>query len=342
MSNRDKEKVQARCSKCGRNFDLTYGRYRRFPKDHPWKCGDCILEQKRTVYSNLSDEEKLEYSRRKSEIAKRSWATATPEQYKRRCDCQKERWAKLSKEEIMRIMKNTHEGHKLYMQRPDVRAAVAERNSKWWRELSDEERAKEIKRRRQVGHDEWNRMTDEEKFIKMSKMWNALSNVGPTEFIFNSTLQDAGLLPTSDYIWGFNTYPYINPDYYKIFGRVNPVTGEENIPYHSWDFILFHKSDNPLLVDIDGSAHNPKLMKFRRFNCSYTEREKIDFNDSQRPYQIPDGMDAYVIEAHRDKLDDDVKVRSIKEGSIVLYKDFMKLILDRINPGDSIEFKNLS
>lgn len=337
MSNRDKELVPMTCSECGCEFSITYGRYRRFDKDHKWKCYKCNIKQLRESFSKLSDEEKAEYRRRKSEVSRLSWERDRndPDAYKRRCECQKIRWSKLSKEEISRIMQKTHDGHTKYMRQDHIRRRTAERNRKRWASMTDEERCLEIIRLNKIRQDNWDNMTPEERFIKMNKMWTANNTIGPTEFAFNNVLRSIGLIPAVDYIWSYNTYPFIHENFYDVFGIKNQLTGEDNIPYHSWDFALFINSDIPILVDVDRSAHNPKCMMFKRKHCTYTEREKIDMNDSKRPYQIPDGMLGYIVQAHDDKITDTTKVVGVTTNCNMNFSNFIKFIMDRVSSDSS-------
>lgn len=104
---------------------------------------------------------------------------------------------------------------------------------------------------------------------------------------------------------------------------------DENIPYHTWDFILFPLMDNPLLIDLDGSAHSPSTFMFKHYGKSYTEREKIDYRDSQHPYQIADNMDAIIIRCFDDKLSDETPIATVVENEYYLYKNLMKYISER-------------
>lgn len=334
MSNRDKEKVILICQDCKKYFELSYGRYRRFPKDHYWRCKECNNIQRSIRYVNLTEEERKNLTKQRSESAKKVWKDLSDDEYIRRCKSQQERWAKLSHEEKLIIMKNTLSAAAEYNRRPETKSKLAQRNIDNWKNMSIQDKIKELQRLNKIRDDAWNKLTDEEKFLKMKKMWDSNSWIGPTEYLFNDTIKDIGLIIGNHYFWGYSSYPYIHPEYYNIFGKINPLTLETNFPYHTWDFILYPKSDNPILIDIDGSAHNVHNMGFKRYGNKYTEREKIDYNDSQRPYQIPDGMSAYIIEAYYDKIEDNTPVVNVITNNRSTYKDLIKIITDRFNPDD--------
>ena len=331
MSNRDKELVSLICQDCGKSFSMTFGRYRRLPKDNHWRCKECTNIKRSQIFANLTEDERKKLKEQRSSAAKKVWSDLSFDEYIRRCESQRQRWAKLTKEEKEEIMRNTRIGHAEYMSRPEVKAMFAQMNRDRWNSYSDEERAQELIRLAKIKDDYWDSLTIEQKFNKMMHMWMKNTGVGPTEYIFNDFLKSKELVNGTDYFWGYNTFPYINPEYFDKFGHFNPISGEENIPYHSWDFILFPKSDHPILIDIDGSVHNPKSMMFKRRGNTYTDREKIDFRDSQRPYQIPDGMDAYVVQAHRDRLNEEVLVVNLKTEATCMYSDFTEMLTNLIH-----------
>lgn len=340
MSNRDKELVSLVCQDCGKSFTLTYGRYRRLPANNHWRCKTCNNIKRSLIFANLTDEERLKLHNQRSLSAKKTWEDLTLDEYLRRSQSQKQRWARLSKEEKDVLLENMRKAQLIYARSPETRFKLAQRNRDHWAMLTDEERSKEIERLNWIRATYWNNLSEREKFIKMSKMWSANQTIiGPTEYVFNDTLKSFGMKNGIDYYWSFNTYPYIHPEYFKVFGKINKVTGEENIPYHSWDFILFPNSEYlSILIDIDGSAHNPNSMLFKRCSNHYTEREKIDYNDSQRKYQVPYGMDAFIIKAYDDKLTKSTLVSNVLEPYFSDYNNLLMMIKDRfLHPKECIE-----
>lgn len=329
MSNKDKELVTLICQDCGKSFTLSYGRYRRLPKDNHWRCRECNNIQRSLMFEKLSDEDKEKFRKSKSDVMKKIWTNMTVDEWNKRSKSQRERWAKLSLEEKHNIMKNTINAHNEFVKSDKFKQTMAEMNRRRWKAMSKKERQKEIERLNAIRDGYWNSLTAEEKVRKMQKMWLSQSQIGPTEFLFNTHLQQIGLVNGKDYMWGYSTYPYINPKYYDIFGKINKVTLEENFPYHTWDFILFYNSTNPWLIDIDGSAHDPKCMHFKRGNNTYTERQKIDYNDSQRIYQISPGMSAIVIEAYNDIIDDDTPIKNVFNNVKSTYSILFNIISNR-------------
>lgn len=345
MSNKDKERFPIICKDCGCEFLMTYGRIRRLPSDYHYRCPKCTNIRRSKLYDNLTEEERQRINKLKSEGAKRQWQNLSLDEYLRKCESSRARWIGKTKEEKAEMMKKTREASNKYNRLPETRAKLSQRNKDKWNSMSNEERALEIIRLNKIRDDNWKSMTDEEKFKKMLKMWKAnVTTIGPTEFIFNNFLKSLGIVNGIDYMWSYNTYPYINSEYFNIFGKINPITGEENIPYHSWDFILFPSDKNPILIDIDGSAHNPSSMLFKRGNNNYTEREKIDYNDSQRLYQIPDGFIALIIQCYEDVLHKLTPVTVINNKNKFRYQDLQTYIkyVHKKGRQNLIDYRNTS
>lgn len=334
MKMNDKDRVNLKCQDCGTIFDISYGRYRRKPVDNYWRCPKCVNIQRSLVFVNLTDEERLALREQRSNAAKKVWESLNSDELMRRCISQQLRWDKLTLKQRQKMLIKTREGNERYQNLPETKAKLAMRNAERWRNMSKEERDKEIERLSIIRDQYWESLSDHEKYLKMEKMWRSQVHVGPTEYMFNDKIHDMGFINGRDYFWGYSTYPCIHPEYYLRFGKINPITCEENFPYHSWDFILFPQSNVPILIDIDGSAHDPKLMHFRRRGNQYSEREKIDYNDSQRPYQVPDGMSAYVIQAFNDTIDGLTRVINIISGENMTYSNLISIISDRFTPDD--------
>lgn len=332
MKPNDKDRVQLTCQDCGSTFDISYGVYRRRPNDHHWRCQTCTNIKRSLIFANLTDDERLALKEQRSSAAKKVWQNLDADEYMRRCKSQQQRWNKLSYSERRYIMQKTHEGSKIYHNLPETKEKLRMQNMGRWKNMTSEERQRELSRLNLIRDQYWDSLTDMEKYIKMQRMWMKQVKVGPTEYIFNDKIKDIGLVNGTDYFWSYNTYPYIHPEYYERFGKINPITSEENFPYHEWDFILFPFTDIPILVDIDGSAHNPNMMHFRRCTNHYTERDKIDYNDSQRFYQIPDGMGAYIIECWNDRIDPKTTTLNLITGERMMYGNFINIIKDLFNP----------
>jgi hypothetical protein len=258
---------------------------------------------------------------------KKIWNKLSNKDYSDRCLSQKERWAKLSTDEKDHLMSKTRKAQLKYSRSPESKARLIKRNKSKWNSLSKKDKEIELNRLNQIRTNYWNSLSEEEKYLKMKKMWDRHVNIGPTEHVFNNDISSRGLLRNINYEWGYNTFPYLHPEYYQKFGIINPVTSELNFPYHKWDFIIYSKNGNNILIDVDGSAHNKDSMLFTRGNNNFSEREKIDYNDSQRPYQIPFNMDAYVIECYNDNLNNDTIVLNLLTRKKMTYKNLMGIIM---------------
>lgn len=349
ISKNDKDLVELKCQNCNQLFNLSYGRYRRVPKDYNFLCKKCMNIKRSKIFDNYSKEERLKLTQQRSQSAKKVWENLSKKQYDERCQHQKDRWSKLSNEEKEKLLINTRIGNKKYMNRSDIKALLIQRNIDFWNKLSETEKHERIKnlnkykeqyweslsniekiqvkeRIKKLKQEAWNKLPEDIKLSRMMKLWKAKSVIGPTEYIFESIIKEIGLKENINYQWGYNSFPYINPEFYNKFGKINQITLEENYPYHNWDFLLFKNNKHPWVIDIDGSAHDPRYMNFKRFNNKYTERMKIDYNDSKRPYQIPDNFKAFIILAYDDNLNDFTKVIGINNSYIGYFKDFINLI----------------
>lgn len=65
---------------------------------------------------------------------------------------------------------------------------------------------------------------------------------------------------------------------------------------------------------------------------STRDREKIDYRDSQRPYQIPDGMDAYIVEAYADEIAATLPVVNVITNERITFTGLIKIITGRLTP----------
>ena len=118
-----------------------------------------------------------------------------------------------------------------------------------------------------------------------------------------------------------------HPDFDKLFPN-NPVTGSKFVsPYHQWD-ISVKLFDTRVLIDIDGSIHDPNKISH---DVTYFDGRKISlsdlitFNDSQRVYQT-DNLNAYVIQCYDDKLTDNTPVVKINTGEIINFKSLIGIL----------------
>ena len=327
---RDKEKVKLICQDCGVEYELSYGRYRRLKDDNGRRCKACTNIKRSKMFENYTEEQMDALRKQRSMTSKKVWASLSKEQYAYRCSIQKNKWEGLSPEEIEERMKSCREASKKYHRSDKAKEKLRQRNIEKWNSLSDTDRQIELNRLSKIRDDCWNSMTMEEKFEKMKKMWDKIYKIGPTEYVFKDKIESIGLRNGIDYIWGYSTYPFIDENFFKKFPLINPISKEMNFPYHTWDFKL-NLRDKSILVDIDGSAHSEKSMHFSYSGKEYTEREIIDYRDSQRIFKIPDNLTAYIIKAYNDKIEDDTIVQNVKTNDCIKFKDFLNtLIIDKM------------
>ena len=370
--NKDKELVTLICPDCNEEFTLTYGRYRRFPKDHVFRCNKChrvkCVEDGRKRHANMTDEErkawqdkmqagknkltpeqKAESIRKSTEGLKRHWASLSKEERKARGNkvhttlknrsaeevaewkekiskAQKDIWGKLSVEERKEKMASLFEGSKEYWD--NITPEELERNHKLVSEglkryFASADPKELAKRWAKIGISNrryWDTLTNEQKFARMSILWNAITNTGPSEKEFQKMLDKNGFIENLNYVHRFNTEQvgYINPDFFKVFGVLNKITGEINLGYHEWDFLFNTHKGLKILVDVDGSVHHPNPKSYvtnhsgRKFNYA----EYMAYQDSKREYMIPDGYIAYIIDVPNDILTDKCIVTPIGKNHI--------------------------
>ena len=137
---------------------------------------------------------------------------------------------------------------------------------------------------------------------------------GPSELEFLNILSEHNISYILHY---YNLKEY--PNFRNIFPWHPNVKTEFISPYHEWDFLVKTKLHD-ILVDVDGSMHNPKRYHNKYINSFY----KI-FDDSQRPY-MTDGLMAFIILAYNDKIDDKTKVLQIGKQYPISFKLFMETL----------------
>ena len=315
------KRITTTCVKCESEFNIESQTYRaRIRRGSDNLCKKCqstyISEMKKSDYNSLSDDIKL-LRNRNLQLKRKDWFNA------------------LSMDQRVELLKPMMQGQQKHNADPNTKELLARRNRNRWKNMTDVEKSKELERLNKIRHDYWNSLTPDSQYNKMSKLWTAASMIGPTESIFEKDLRSIGMEPFIDYHWGYNTYPYEHPEFKKIFGIYNPVTSELNFPYKEWDFILYLKNRR-VIVDIDGSSHSPNTMLFYRRGNDYTERMKIDYNDSKRPYQIPDNHKAFIIKVYDDNLTNDIKVLDMRDESVMTYGDFLSMIKNNIKDKQTV------
>jgi hypothetical protein len=176
----------------------------------------------------------------------------------------------------------------------------------------------------------WDLISPKQRFHRMKPLLEAQNDIGPTEIDFNNYLKNhLGLFEDINYKMGYDTYPYINGEYYNYFTDINPITKEITYPYKKWDFIIYSKNDNNILIDIDGSIHDPNknnhVVENKKTGVRFVFGDNIKYYESKRIFQIPSNQYAYVILAYDDKLGNNI-VLDIKNNKQISYKTLLEII----------------
>ena len=220
-----------------------------------------------------------------------------------------ERWEQMNQSERDFIISSLNKGNKRY-----------------WSNISEEDKTIHIKKLTDGQKEWWNSLSDDDKesiLLKSVINRNDNYNLTGTELEFSNILRINNITYQSQYISKIK-YPH----FHELFPN-NPISGADFVfPFHDWDFRI-NLRDKSILVDIDGSIHDPSKTnvsvtgpKKNKFNLS----DFILFNDSQRPYQT-DRLDAYVVKAYNDKIEDETVVMNIKTNKEIKFKDFMNTLL---------------
>lgn len=337
-------KVPVKCIKCGNDFEIhraTYNRKLKENKDTPqFICKNC-------------------YSIIKSEESKKYWDNLPEdERYRRVTKLVSERnkfFNNMPSDIRIEINNKISKKRKAYWDNMDIedRIQFGLNHKKWWDNLTSEEREIQFAPMRE-GYWLWyNSLTDEEK-KEISRMkskyssdyWNNMTVEEKTRWIkkrrdgFNKYFNSLNSSPNkneSDFInylnlnnldYKFQWYNEIDhPSFYQLFPS-NPVTGASIVlPFHAWDFIIYLR-DKIVIVDIDGSIHNPYHQDFKvvaNTGKVVNINDIMKFNDSQRLYQT-DGYDAYIVQCYDDKLTDDTPVIKLQTGEKMTVKQLMDLL----------------
>lgn len=325
-----KKKITVTCDKCHNEFSMTEVCYKKKVKNNERiLCQPCRMKEMSEKARNISEEDKIKYREKLSEA-------------------QKKRWSKTSDEERKRItapmLAKTHENYNnLSAEEKKARHdRLQAGNSKWWNSLSPEEKAKYGKIRSKASRDFWDSVTPEmmveigkrqSKGIKKFwddmtdeefKVWLEKHKEGLSKYftersenggLTNNEITMEDILKTNNLKYSTHSYSkLVHPDFDTLF-PVNTATGSTNIsPYHEWDFRV-HTLDGDVLVDIDGSVHDPKNK-----TTGVTE-----FNDSKRPYQT-DNLPAYAVLCYDDNITKDTPVLNIVSGEKIALSNLMSIL----------------
>lgn len=313
-----------------------------------------INKKKGSYYNNMSEEEKEEFNKVLQQRSQNFWDGL---QGKDREDFSKYRWDLRTDESKEEQIKRFIEAGKRYREsltEEDIRQQVERmvRGHKEKFENDEEFRNKQIALLRKHCEEYWSSLTPDqlleinmkkkESFAKMSfeKKEEMLDKVYLST---KDAIQPTGTeLEFIKYLNKYNIryeFQYrnknIHKDFYKIFSH-NIKTGSNFVSgKHTWDFILYLR-DREILIDIDGSIHANLDTNINEFN------NKIEFDDNKRPYQT-DGLDAYIVKCHDNKITDDTQVIKLNSKEVYSFKQFIELLdLYNMNKDDIKEMIKLS
>ena len=293
---------------------------------------NAMHEGKKEYYDSLSQEEK------DAKIEKlcngfRNWRdNMTDEEKAKESEERRARWYAMSDEKRERSLKiMQEEWRKWYNSSSEEERKVridhmTEGLREWYSSLDEEGR----KRHKESCMEYWNNLTPDGFLEWVKKQQDGISEYinkigipqNVLELEFRNTLHVLGI----PHKWQYHS-EIIDPGFNNAFPK-NPITGGKVSPFHNWDFLLETKQGN-VLIDIDGWIHHIGPGRYIS-SRGVDEGAIVKFNDAQRPYQT-DGMEAYVISANYDKLDDNAKVFQVdaekkKLKTPMEYKQFLRIL----------------
>ena len=311
-----------KCEDCGKEYSIGY---KSFKKNRPHVCKKCA--GKRNVWK-LREGHKKYFSdpaniQKHSEICQDVWNNR-PEEFKNKRLTDLKRIGDEFRSNPENI-KSAAEKIREYYSHPENREAQSRKKKAYWDRQSPEER--EILMMHLV--DYWDNISEDQlddwyKNILDGMIASGVIKEGPTESIFINDLHRISLGEKKvNYQRQYRSQTKA-PDFEIMFPN-NPITGGKHVnPYHIWDFIIFSDGGN-ILVDVDGKIHDIKPGKAMYGDTEVDLSELVKFNDSKRIYQT-DSIDAYIVRAYDNTLNDNTDVLSLKTNTIIKYKDLLNII----------------
>ena len=344
-------KLTVKCCDCGKDVKISWYTYKMKGDKTLWRCNECNAKYQsklgKEYWNNKTDEEKKLHS----EKSKEQWKDLTPEQkiekqkymteghakyfsneekvkefgnkvsssllkyfeneseedYIRRAEIQSKVWNSKPEEERKEHMMAAHEGYRLWVKNRSEEArleqnekiSVAQKNM--WDNKEYDRFVEGMKKK----VDTCNNKSNEDKYKEI---------VSQPEFQFVDILNKEKLTYKIHY---YNIT--IDPKLHELF-PYNPYRQTDLVsPFHEWDFLIETKLHN-IYIDIDGSKHDPKSYNNIKMNSYNTI-----FDDSQRPY-MRDDLQAYVILAYENKIDDYTPVVRLDKPEKILFKTFMEIL----------------
>ena len=266
------------------------------------------------IHEDRSTEDKNTISRKISESLKEYHNQMSIEQ--------KEQWAQSISDGMKEYILSLTEDEKNEYIRPIT---------DYWKNVTLNERHEIYKQRSEFMKSYWKNMSVDE-----FNDWSVRRAIAYNEYIDNldkipnrneNTFIDH--LNQSQIEYKYHGYKNTTVDeaFHDMF-QCNPITGSKFVNCaHSWDFII-STSKSSILIDVDGSIHDPTKAQSKVTHFNGTEfklSDNIQWNDSKRPYQT-DGLDAYVVMCYDDNLTDDTPVLSFQTGEIMNVKQLISIL----------------
>lgn len=296
-------------------------------------------------WAKQSDEKKIEISLKRIELWK------DPLRRELQSEMLQNRWVNLPEEEKIRRLGLIHHGRDIYWSNPEnIIKAILNGRERWYsqpeevrnrvlkalndariefyKNLSKEEE-KELHRKQGKSMKKyWDDLPENEYFERIRKFKESIRmhlnlldvypNGNESEFI---NYLDMFKIPY-EWLWT-NEYEY--DKFYEIFPKEHPFKpGGKVTWFHTWDFII-HVKTGDILVDIDGSIHDPSKNRNKVTDSQgnkYILGDYIDFKDSQRVFQT-DGLDAFIVQVFDDKLTKDTPVINVYTEKSMTLIDFL-------------------
>ena len=331
------------CDVCGKIFPVHIVRLKKKESDPKFiiRCKEC-------------------YSLYRSKQSKEQWKNMTDEDYNNICNNMSKgttkQWENYSDDKKLNVVLKISKMRSEFWKDKDdeYRKEHGRKHSLWWKSLTDEEKKRilnplhqaSIEHFRNLSDDEkkafsdagkyfsnlyWENISKEEKYKWIIKQTNGLQRYfNENHFDGNKTeIEFKNIMHINNIKYDFQYFNKLkDPLFDQLFPKNNIIDSSIIKPFHAWDFILYLRNKS-ILVDIDGSIHDPHQVK--NYIIKYHNGKIFNlfdytlFLDSQRPYQT-DGLDAYIIKAYNDKIEDDTIVQNVKTNEEIKFKNFINIL----------------
>ena len=224
----DKDRVSIKCLDCGNEFTMSYGKYRRKPKDYYWRCKSCRYKHH-------------------AELIKENWNNSKEERSKNIAKGVTKWHAGLSQEEKNKINKK-----------------ISDTNHIVWKSKSDEERERISKLHSELSKQRWANMNSEQraKYTNMfrsyyNSWYKNLSKKDKAEYIKNMLNKSSG---------DNKLHQRFEYEFYSLFGDKYYLKSEYveiiNNHLHPWDYAVFEDDKLCMLIDLDGAYFHADICDY--------------------------------------------------------------------------------